>query len=201
MLHRNYHLARVREMVRSMTVFVFTLGLTEAWVHTQTGTVYPTAPGTVAGDYDADVYSFRNYDYPQVVADFLDVMRMVEEINPGVRYILTVSPVPLAATASNSHVLPATTYSKSVLRAAAGRLADDFPNVAYFPSYEIITSQASKGAFYDDAGRTVTSEGVQTVMRQFSQHHPSLLNEAADAIAFDDAGIQCEEALLEGFAQ
>ena len=40
-------------------------------------------------------------------------------MNPKARLVLTVSPVPLAATASGSHVLPATIYSKSVLRAAA----------------------------------------------------------------------------------
>ncbi len=42
-------------------------------------------------------------------------------INPQPRFILTVSPVPLVATMSGSHVSPASIYSKSVLRAPAGR--------------------------------------------------------------------------------
>ena len=36
--------------------------------------------------------------------------------------IISVSPVPLIATATNQHALVANTYSKSVLRAAAGEL-------------------------------------------------------------------------------
>ncbi|WP_428660504.1 GSCFA domain-containing protein [Reyranella sp.] len=48
---------------------------------------------------------------------------------PGVRFLLTVSPVPLKASASQNHVLAATTYSKSVLRAVAGQLADTYDDV------------------------------------------------------------------------
>ena len=201
LLHREHHLGRVREMIQTMSVMVFTLGLTEAWIHTSSGTVYPTAPGTVAGDFDPRAFSFRNFDYPQILSDFEDVIRLVDEINPGVRDLLTVSPVALAATATGGHVLPATIYSKSVLRAVAGRLSELYPHVAYFPSYEIITGQASGNAFYDASGREVTSEGVQTVMRHFSQHHPSLTRVLDPDEPADEAGIQCEEALLEGFAQ
>ena len=39
---------------------------------------------------------------------------------PKLRILLTVSPVPLTATAGDDHVLLATTYSKSVLRAGRG---------------------------------------------------------------------------------
>jgi hypothetical protein len=98
-------------------------------------------------------------------------------LNPRARVILTVSPVPLAATARrDQHVLTATTYSKSVLRVAAETLVSRFRHVEYFPSYEIITGAFSRGAYYADDLRNVLEDGVSHVMRLFMRHatgHPS----------------------------
>ncbi len=59
--HRAYHLERVRSMFSAMDVFIFTMGLTETWIHRETGTVFPTALGTIAGRYDAATYGFKNF--------------------------------------------------------------------------------------------------------------------------------------------
>jgi hypothetical protein len=83
--------------------------------------------------------------------------------------VLTVSPVPLTATATGRHALVATTHSKSVLRAAAGQLADERDDVDYFPSYEIISGFPYRAAFYEPNLRTVTPDGVAFVMRHFFQ--------------------------------
>jgi hypothetical protein len=77
--------------------------------------------------------------------------------------------VPLAATALDQHVLTATTYSKSVLRVAAGMLAAD-PAIQYFPSYEVITGAFSRGAYFAPDLRSVTPDGVDHVMRLFQRH-------------------------------
>jgi hypothetical protein len=42
--------------------------------------------------------------------------------------------------------------------------------VAYFPSYEIVTSTASRGRYFADDCRDVTEEGVDHVMRVFFRH-------------------------------
>src|SRR5689334_16646909 len=49
------------------------------------------------------------------------------ELNAKVKLILTVSPVPLVATATHEHVLLASTFSKSVLRTACGIFQQEFP--------------------------------------------------------------------------
>ena len=61
--------------------------------------------------------------------------------------ILTVSPVPLVATAAGKHVLVATTYSKSVLRVACEEVCQKAADVMYFPSYEIITGNYNRGSY------------------------------------------------------
>ena len=85
--------------------------------------------------------------------------------NKKIRFIVTVSPVPLVATATESHVLLATTYSKSVLRIAAEEVSKNFKNVTYFPAYEIITGPQAPENFFESDRRNVSREGVDLVMK------------------------------------
>jgi hypothetical protein len=170
-VNRKHHLEKVQELLDEMTVFIFTLGLTESWVNKNNGRVYPTAPGTIAGCFDPEIHAFANFTAREVFRDFVRFYDHVKHRNPKVRFILTVSPVPLTATASEHHVLVATTYSKSVLRAAAGQLCDTYSDIDYFPSYEIIASPWSKGFFYESNLRSVNAGGVASVMRVFFEQH------------------------------
>nr|WP_255316808.1 GSCFA domain-containing protein [Nesterenkonia sp. Act20] len=193
---RQGHLAAVRRMFRDLDLFVFTLGLTEGWESTSDGTIYPVAPGTLAGDYDKRKYQFRNLRYSQVMQDMREFWKLLKEVNPKARMLLTVSPVPLAATASKNHVLVATTYSKSVLRAVAGDLASENEDISYFPSYEIITAPASRGMFYDPDLRNVNQFGVDVVMDHFFSGR---LGETfvAQQDAADDGELICDEGRLD----
>lgn len=173
LLHRKSHLAAVRRTFAAMDLFVFTFGLTEAWVDRKDGTVFPTAPGTIAGSFDPERYEFRNFGFDEVMGDFLRFRQIVLRRRPGVKFLVTVSPVPLTATAGQEHVLAATTYSKSVLRAVAGELAHKFDDVDYFPSYEIIASPFARGFFYENNLRSVHPAGVENVMRIFFAAHGS----------------------------
>lgn len=168
---RDLHLARVREVLASADVFVFTLGLTEAWAHRPTGQVYATAPGTIAGRFDPNLHAFVNFRVTEIRADLEAALARLKALNPALRVLLTVSPVPLTATASGSHVLPATVLSKSVLRAVAGEMAEDFPEVDYFPSYEIVTSVRAGATFFEENLRSVREAGVARVMGTFIQAH------------------------------
>jgi hypothetical protein len=165
------HLNAVRKMFETLDVFVFTLGLTECWRSKEDGAVFPLCPGIEGGEFSEDKYEFYN----QTVLDVIDDLRMFVEllkfINPQARVILTVSPVPLMATAeSDTHVLTATTYSKSVLRVAADMINREFEHVQYFPSYEIITGNFNKGSYYADDLRNVVENGVNHVMGLFLKH-------------------------------
>ncbi len=132
--HRASHVARVASLFRETDVFVFTFGLTETWVDIASNTVFPTAPGTIAGSFDPARFAFLNLGFTDVWRDFVMARRILRAINPAMRFLITVSPVPLTATATDQHVLAATIYSKSVLRAVAGKLYDRFADVDYFPS-------------------------------------------------------------------
>lgn len=167
LLLREAHLDAVRRMFSEVDLFVFTMGLTEGWEDRQDGTIFPMAPGVVAGEYAPERYAFRNLRYAEILADMQEFRDALKAVNPRARILLTVSPVPLAATATQDHVLVATSYSKSVLRAVAGDLVSSDEGFSYFPSYEIISTHPSRGMFFEPDLRNVNLMGVDLVMKHF----------------------------------
>lgn len=191
----------VRRILERCQVFVFTLGLTEAWRSKVDGAVYPTCPGVDAGEFDPDRYEFVNFTHAEVKADLLEFISLVRERNPTMKFILTVSPVPLTATASGEHVLVATTYSKATLRSVAGEVAGNDAMVDYFPSYEIITASPMRSMFFEPNLRSVNAAGVDLVMRHFFQQHGRIgepLREVrAKKVNLSPDDVACDEGRLE----
>lgn len=207
LLARTQHLARIGPMLAKASHFVFTLGLTETWQCLDTGRVYPSAPGVIAGEFDADRHGFVNLTYPQIFEDLTRMRLLLQHFNPEARLILSVSPVAMIATAAGRHVLAATSHTKSVLRAAAGEFADAHPDVDYFPAYELITNPAARGVFYQREYRDVSPAGVAAVLAAFRTAY-GLEGAAAHQIADgqpddpaqtaqDEGDLICEEILNE----
>jgi hypothetical protein len=161
------HLRAVKRAVENATVFVFTLGLTEAWTSADDGVVFPACPGTIAGEYDPERHRFVNFSYEEVSADLDLMIGLLRAISPAIRVVITVSPVPLVATASGQHVLAATAYSKSVLRVAAEEVVRRRTDVAYFPAYEMVLGPHHRESPFEEDLRTVREPVVAEVMCGF----------------------------------
>jgi hypothetical protein len=210
-LHRNKHLISLRKMFIEADVIVFTLGLTEGWIHKVSEEVYATAPGTIAGVYNPDLYSFKNFRFNEIYDDFIKFMNYMKKLNSNIKFLLTVSPVPLTATATDNHILVAANYSKSVLRAVAGELSTEFDCVDYFPSYDILTSVLGGAKFYKDNLRTVTHDGIQLAMDTFFSAHCHNFSDGCqlqdnyveDKMNFNDSAENefCDDLLLEAFSK
>jgi hypothetical protein len=167
---RTRHLAAVRRLFAELDVFIFTLGLTEAWTARADGAVFPLAPGVLAGRLDHERHAFVNFTTADVVADLEAFLAGLESVNPRAKVILTVSPVPLAATYEARHVLVASTYSKAVLRAAADEVARRHDHVAYFPAYELVAGPQAAGQSFAADLRDVTPATVARVVALFRSH-------------------------------
>ncbi|MDO4254717.1 MAG: GSCFA domain-containing protein [Kocuria sp.] len=212
--HRAEHLKAVRRLVRDADVFVFTLGLTEGWEHVDSGTVYPTAPGTVAGVWDPQTIVFHNFTFSEILDDLREVMKIIESQNPTVQFLFTVSPVALAATATDHHVMVANSYSKAILRAVVGQITENVENAHYFPSYDMITGMNSAATLYEENQRSVHPDTVDIVMRRFMDEliiHESddLTKSSQESQSGQSRTSQkritpeqqlCEDSLLEDFA-
>ena len=179
------------------------MGLTEGWRSKIDGATFPLAPGVAAGQFDPSTHEFVNFSARETVEDLEIFLRRLRGVNPGARIILTVSPVPLIATYEPRHVLVSTTYSKAALRVAAEEVASGKHDVAYFPSYEIITGSFNRGAYFDTDLRSVRQEGVDHVMSLFLRHYTSRL---LDPDTVTDASLEemrrlsdivCDEKLID----
>jgi len=200
------HLTAVRNMFEQTQLFVFTVGLTETWMARSDGAVFPVAPAVVSDTVNSADYRFVNFTVSEIVADLNCFIAKLHRVNPHVRLLLTVSPVPLVATYENRHVMVSTTYSKSAIRAAVDEVARANDRVDYFPSYEIITGWYNKGSYFEPDLRSVTQQGIDHVMRVFSAHYlrpaaneRQLDHRRAEAIHAEIANvaqIMCDEELL-----
>lgn len=158
------HLAATKKAIELASVLVITLGLTEIWESSIDGAVFPACPGTVSGVFDPQVHAFRNLTAHDVEEDLGLLITELLSINPSLRIIITVSPVPLVATATLNHVLVANTLSKASLRVAAGAIEERHPHVTYFPAFEIVTGPQAPAEFIEADLRSVTPAGVDVVM-------------------------------------
>lgn len=205
------HLAIVRQMFVDADVFVFTLGLTESWLSRVDGSAFPVAPGVVAGKLDNERYAFVNFRVADLRDDLISAITMIRNLNPAMRIILTVSPVPLVATFEDKHVLTANTYSKSALRATVEEVRTMFAYVEYFPSYEIITGNYASSMYFGPDKREVNALGIRRVMTLLKAHFFESDSEVASTLPTNNetigtdfeaefaksALILCDEELLE----
>jgi len=203
---RARHLAAVRKMVETMDVFVFTFGLTECWRHKPDGAVLQLAPGVAGGDYDPERYEFWNMTVGEVVRDFLAAVDLICARNPDVRMILSVSPVSIIATGEDRHVLVSNSASKAILRAAADEVVRARRNIAYFPSYDLVTAAPNAARFYGDDTRRINSFGIDRTMRMFFEHFTAreTVSTPVTAVKLDiaaeaksNAKIVCDEEAIE----
>jgi hypothetical protein len=218
--HRSFHLKAISKMLREIDVFIFTLGMTEGWQDKASGRILPICPGVIAGEYSEETTKFVNFTYNCVMDDLQKIHDILLSINPNIHLILTVSPVPLAATAGGGHVLTATCHSKAILRAAAGSFSDLYSNVDYFPSYDIVASTTAEGSNFMPNLREVRSDVVSKVVSIFIEAYGlgtsvetgtgnlnnanlcrnSLREGHIDCTQTSKSDVICEEALLAGFA-
>ena len=171
-------------------------------MHDPGGWVYPACPGTVGGHFDRDKHRFWNLSFSEVRSTLLETLERLWMARPGLKVLLTVSPVPLTATISGQHVLSASAWSKAKLRAVAGEVADSHPAVDYFPAHEIVTAPASGEQMFEQNRRSVSDWGVARVMDAFfSAHGAGQPAESAAAPSVHPAtpAGDCDDAWAEAF--
>ncbi|MCB1343073.1 MAG: GSCFA domain-containing protein [Pseudooceanicola sp.] len=211
---RRHTVACFADSIRESEVFVFTMGLTESWENAKLGYEYPMCPGTVAGTFDPEQHQFENQSFQDILRNLRMAIKAMREMNDKLKFILTVSPVPLTATMSGRHVLVATSASKAILRAVADQIEGTHANVDYFPSFEIISNPVFRGAFYEPNQREVNARGVGLVMDHFfaglhgafgapepqQQERKGRKGRKGRKARMSEADLVCEEALLEAFS-
>ena len=110
-----------------------------------------SSPGAVFLRKNSKRFQFVNYDVHDIYSElmaFIDLVRL--ECNPDMRFVLTVSPVPLGVTFQTRDIVIENTNSKSILRVVADEIYRKLDYVDYFPSYEIVMNSPRASAWADD---------------------------------------------------
>jgi hypothetical protein len=160
-----------RSAFADASAFLLTVGIAEVWQDKETGGVFWR--GVPKEIFDGDRHVFRLTSVDENVANLLQVVELIREVNPGAPIIFTLSPVPLEATFRDMSCMAADCVSKSTLRVAIdGVLASGVPNVYYWPGFEMVKwagphlSWPAYG-FHDDRARHVTPYLVERVIDAF----------------------------------
>jgi len=153
-----------RSLLEQTRWAVFTLGLTELWRNRHDGKAYFRMPDPQV--FDPARHEFHNLSFQEIVDSLLYTVDTITRHNPAVRFLLSVSPIPLSVTFRN-HLGPyiATQFSKSTLHAAVLEVMDARDNVHYMPGYEIVRNDPTR--HYTRDGRHVKSESVNLIMNIF----------------------------------
>lgn len=146
--------------LREAEVIVLTLGLTEVWRSPTSGKYFcqfPRGPGLAK--FRASKFQ-ENYENVRATLDMLFARY------PDKQVILSVSPVPLDSTFREMDVATANMESKSILRAVAGQICEEYTsNVTYFPSYEM--ANCLNIPVYEDDRRHVLPSFADRVVAGF----------------------------------
>lgn len=149
-LERRQHIYDIFAQVFAADCLMMTPGLVEAWRDRSTGLYIHETPVQRAMAAQPERWELEVLSYETCLKDMLAALDVVRDRNPGVKVLVTTSPVPMSATFSGDDVRIANAYSKSVLRAVCGAAAHSRAGVDYFPSYESVTLSFPDGVWSDD---------------------------------------------------
>ncbi len=159
-----------RDILMQTDVFIFTLGLSEVWYDKPTGEIFWRA--IPSRSFDPERHGFKILSVDENRENLTRSYELVRRLRPDARIILTLSPIPLAATFRPVSCITANTVSKASLRVAIDevmRANQSDRHLYYFPSYEIVTSFLDD-AFGDDL-RHPRPETIDFVMDTFRRHY------------------------------
>jgi len=157
----------VRKEMEKANVYILTIGVAPSWFAKRDGQ-FVFAPDL----RNIAMYVQRTATVKEATDALLQVIKSIREINPTLKIVLTLSPVPLGSTFEFSSAIVADCVSKSVLRAAIHEtlLACGDDKTIYFPSFEIVRWVGSHAgnAFGDDGlPRHISTEYVKHIIASF----------------------------------
>ncbi|MGQ0483936.1 MAG: GSCFA domain-containing protein [Hyphomicrobiales bacterium] len=168
---------QVLDMFRSAAsceVVIITFGLIETWIDQETRRSICQAPSPrimakFPGRFIKKVLSFAEaYDCAS------QILSLLRASGGEKRFLITVSPVPLARTFTDQDVIVANCHSKSLLRTVAQEVVNANADVDYFPSYETVIFTRSDLAWGDDLRHVHDELVAQIIARVGAAYFPSL---------------------------
>jgi hypothetical protein len=125
--------------LRTCDILMLTLGTAFAYVHTQTGAVVANCH-----KQPATLFTRRLLSIEEIAAQLKESLERLFASRPDCMCIATVSPVRHLRNCAHDNLV-----SKSTLVCALHKLEEAFPQLYYFPAYEIMMDELRDYRFYD----------------------------------------------------
>jgi hypothetical protein len=135
----NEQVSRGSEFMKHTGLMILTFGTSESW--------YLKSGDRLVSNchkWPADRFYSRKPNPEELVDRWVPIIKAMVERNPGLRICLTISPVRYLKNGPLGNHL-----SKSTLFLFIGRMLEMFPELYYFPSYEIFMDDLRDYRFYD----------------------------------------------------
>ena len=149
---------RSRAALQETNLLILTFGT--AWVYERQGEVVNNCHKLPAEDFTR-----RRLSVDEIVSVWGRLIPALTEQAPGIRILLTVSPIPHYRDGAHESRL-----SKAILLLSAERLTEIFPDrVSYFPSYEIMQDELRDYRFYDRDMAHPSDQAAEYIIERFRE--------------------------------
>lgn len=159
----------VRERINALVdvdFAILNLGLIESWVDCESGLYLNSAPTPDLVERFPSKFRFHVLSEMDVIESVTKIIELLYAKVANLKIVLMVSPIPLRATFTGMDVAIANANSKATLLCAANKLLSVFPDMFYFPSYEIVT-YSDRTTVWEPDGRHVRQEFIDRTMDFF----------------------------------
>jgi hypothetical protein len=147
--------------LKKAKVIILTYGTSWAYKHLATGNIVNNCHKLPSREFE------RVFIEPAtVVESFAGIHRMLSAISPGVRFILTVSPVRHLRDSLDLNQL-----SKSALIIACHEMVKSFTDTEYFPAYEIMMDDLRDYRFYEQDMIHPSATAIDYIWEKFGERY------------------------------
>lgn len=155
--HINERLGRAADGFEKTDLLLMTFGTAWVYRYKERGMIVANCHRFPAGDFE------RFYLTPEeIVGVYRPLIRQLREVNPKLRIVFTVSPIRHWKDGAHGNQL-----SKAVLLLAIDKLVQEFPDVYYFPAYEIVMDELRDYRFYGEDMLHISSLAVEYIWEKF----------------------------------
>jgi archaellum biogenesis ATPase FlaH len=151
----------VKARLQVADVLIITYGTAWVYEYRNTGHIVANCHKVAAKEFEKRLLSTD-----EILNSFTSLYTTLKKISPNTRVIITISPV--------RHVkdtLVLNSVSKAVLRLACHQLVNQFKDVEYFPSFEIMMDDLRDYRFYDRDKIHPSEEAIEYISHKFSDRY------------------------------
>lgn len=133
------YLAELRQQLSTIDVLIYTLGVAPGFFDRKTGDYVIPVTRDLGMRELTRGFDFRSTTVSKNVDNICMIFDELFKMNPNLRIVLTLSPVPLKVSFEHNSPIVADCLSKSTLRVAAEEVVQKYDGrVLYWPSFEIV---------------------------------------------------------------